>query len=105
MCQRPFRRQFASKFAESQLHDWQDKLALAQELTRRAENFLEKSIPAQLKDFEQRLVNVKEKHEGIKTRYEEQVKALKEEVAAKNGVGALRPLCVCARWDGLAKPL
>ena len=45
------------------------------------------------------------KHEGIKTRYEEQVKALKEEVAAKNEVGALRPLCVCARWDGLAKPL
>ena len=86
-------------------HDWQDKLALAQELTRRAENLLEKSIPAQLKDFEQRLVNVKEKHEGIKTRYEEQVKALKEEVAAKNEVGALRPLCVCARWDGLAKPL
>jgi hypothetical protein len=86
-------------------HDWQDKLALAQELTRRAENLLEKSIPAQLKDLEQRLVNVKEKHEGTKTRYEEQVKALKEEVAAKNEVGALRPLCVCARWDGLAKPL
>ena len=86
-------------------HDWQDKLALAQELTRRAENLLEKSIPAQLKDLEQRLVNVKEKHEGTKTRYEEQVKVLKEEVAAKNEVGALRPLCVCARWDGLAKPL
>ena len=77
---------------------------MAQELTRRAEGFLEKAIPAQLKDFEQRLVNVKEKHEGIKTRYEEQVKTLKEEVAAKNGVGVLRLLCMCARWDGLSEP-
>ena len=71
----------------------QGKLSLGEELARRAEKLLEQSIPAQLKDFEQRLVNVKEKHEGIKARYAEQVKVLNEDVAAKNGVGALCVLC------------
>ena len=74
----------------------QGKLSLGEELARRAEKLLEQSIPAQLKDFEQRLVNVKEKHEGIKARYAEQVKVLNEDVAAKNGVGALCVLCVFA---------
>ena len=74
----------------------QGKLSLGEELARRAEKLLEQSIPAQLKDFEQRLVNVKEKHEGIKARYAEQVKVLNEDVAAKNGVGSLCVLCVCA---------
>jgi arginyl-tRNA synthetase len=68
----------------------QGKLSTTQELTRKAEALLEQSIPARLKDFEQRLDSVKEKHAGIKARYEEQEKALKEEVANKIGVGALR---------------
>jgi hypothetical protein len=68
----------------------QSKLNTAQELTLKAGKLLEESIPARLKEFEQRLVSVTEKHAGIKARFEEQVKALKEEVANKNGVGELR---------------
>lgn len=68
----------------------QNKLNTAQELTRKAEILLEQSLPARLKDFEQRLNSVKDKHVGIKARYEEQEKALKEEVANKVGVSALR---------------
>ena len=67
----------------------QSKLNTTQELTLKAEALLEQRIPARLKDFGQRLESVKEKHAGIKARYEQQEKALKEEVANKTGVGAL----------------
>ena len=49
-----------------------------QELARAADTHRKELEAAQ-----ERLVNVEERHEGIKTRYEEQVKAHKEEVAAK----------------------
>ena len=68
----------------------QRKLNAAQELVHTAEVLLEQSLPARLKDFEQRLNLVTDKHAATKARYEQQEKVLKEEVANKIGVSALR---------------